>query len=75
MIRLISLISFCVVLALFTACANPADSAPKAVVSEAASPAASSAATQGTKLSFAADASTIDFVGSKVTGIENGSFK
>ena len=75
MIRLISLISFCVVLALFTACANPADNAPKAVVSEAASPAASSAATQGTKLSFAADASTIDFVGSKVTGIENGSFK
>ncbi len=80
MIRLISLISFCAALALFTACANPADNAPKAVVSEAASPAASSAATsgaatKGTKLSFAADASTIDFVGSKVTGIENGSFK
>ena len=79
MIRLISLISFCAALALFTACANPADNAPKAVVSEAASPAASSAATsgaatKGTKLSFAADASTIDFVGSKVTGIENGSF-
>ncbi len=80
MIRLITLVSFCVALGLMTACANPADNAPKAVVSEAASPAASNAATssaaaKGTKLALAADASTIDFVGSKVTGVENGSFK
>ncbi len=78
MIRLLSLISFCLALVLFAACANPADNAPKAVVSEVASPAATGTATaptKGTKLAFAADASTIDFVGSKVTGSENGSFK
>lgn len=80
MIRLIALISFCVALVLMAACANPADNAPKAVVSDAASPAASnaainSAAAKGTKLAFAADASTIDFIGSKVTGSEEGSFK
>lgn len=69
---------FCAVIALFAACANPADNAPKATVSEAASPAASAAsapATKGTKISFAADTATIDFTGSKVTGIENGAFK
>lgn len=79
MTRLISLISFCVVLALFAACANPADNAPKAVVSEAASPAASTAtsspAAQGTKLAFANESSAVDFVGSKVTGSEAGTFK
>jgi len=76
MIRLIGLISFCVALALLTACANPADNAPKAVVSEAASPATSNpVAAQGTKLTFANESSTIDFVGSKVTGSEAGSFK
>ena len=63
---------FCAVL--LTACANPADNAPKAVVSDAATPAGMST-TQGTKISFAADNSIIDFTGSKVTGIENGSFK
>lgn len=80
MTRLISLISLCVVLVIFSACANPADNAPKAVVSDAASPAstntaANAPATQGTKLSFANESSKIDFVGSKVTGIEEGSFK
>ncbi|MBL8204813.1 MAG: YceI family protein [Blastocatellia bacterium] len=79
MTRLISLISLCAVLVMFSACANPADNAPKAVVSEAASPAVSTAAkapaTQGTKLAFANESSTINFVGSKVTGIEEGSFK
>ncbi len=74
MIRLLSLISLCVALALFAACANPADNAPKAVVSDAATPAVMNT-TQGTKIPFAADSSTIDFTGSKVTGIENGSFK
>ena len=74
MIRLLSLMSLCVALALFAACANPADNAPKAVVSDATTPAVTSTF-QGTKLSFAADSSTLDFTGSKVTGIENGSFK
>lgn len=78
--RLIFLLVFCATLSLFSACANPADNAPKAVVSEAAPPIASSAipdtvTAKGNKLSFAADSSTIDFVGSKVTGVENGSFK
>lgn len=63
---------FCV--ALLAACANPADNAPKAVVSDAATPAVMST-TQGTKIPFAADSSTLDFTGSKVTGIEQGSFK
>ncbi|HYE75383.1 MAG TPA: YceI family protein [Blastocatellia bacterium] len=75
MIRLLSLISFCAVLMLFAACANPADNAAKAVVSEAVSPTPAAAATQGTKLAFANESSSIDFVGSKVTGTEAGSFK
>jgi polyisoprenoid-binding protein YceI len=80
MIRLLSLICFCFALALLTACANPAENAPKAVVSGVASPAASNSASsgpapQGTKLAFANEASTLDFIGSKVTGSEHGSFK
>lgn len=77
MFRFLSLLSFCVVLSLFAACANPADNAPKAVVSDAASPAVatSNAATAGTKIAFSADTASIDFTGSKVTGVENGSFK
>lgn len=74
MIRLLSLTCFCAALALLTACANPTDNTPKAVVSDAVSPAVSNT-TQGTMLSFSPESSTIDFVGSKVTGIENGSFK
>lgn len=74
MIRWLSLISFCAALALFAACANPADNAPKAVVSEAATPAVMNT-TQGTRLSFSTEGSTLDFIGSKVTGIENCSFK
>ena len=74
MIRWLSLISFCAALALFAACANPADNAPKAVVSEAATPAVMNT-TQGTRLSFSTEGSTLDFTGSKVTGIENGTFK
>jgi polyisoprenoid-binding protein YceI len=73
--RLSILFVFCATL--LTACANPADNAPKAVVSEAASPTTSTAVAiaQGTQLTFANDTSTIDFVGSKVTGSEHGSFK
>lgn len=77
MFRLLSLMSFCLVLALFTACANPADNAPKAVVSEAASPAASAAVAtaKGTQLKFAEDTASVEFTGSKVTGSEHGAFK
>ena len=77
MFRLLALMSFCVAIAMFTACANPADNAPKAVVSEAASPAASTASStaKGTQLAFTNEGSTVDFVGSKVTGSEAGSFK
>ena len=73
MSRLIIPFVFC--LTLLSACANPADNAPKAVVSEAAAPAVNNTATQGTKLSFTAASSSLDFIGSKVTGIENCSFK
>ena len=61
-------------LILLSACANPADKAPKAVISEApARPVTIDA--KGKALAFAADNSTIEFIGSKVTGIENCSFK
>ena len=63
---------FCLVL--FSACENPADNAPKAVVSAPSAPAVQLPA-KGTRLAFAADNSSIDFIGSKVTGIENCSFK
>lgn len=75
MTRFLSLILLCLVLTFLAACANPAENAPKAVVTEAAAPAASSPATQGTLIPFSADNASIAFVGSKVTGIENGSFK
>jgi polyisoprenoid-binding protein YceI len=77
MTRLSTLLIFYLALLLFTGCANPADNAAKAVVTAAATPAAStsSATTQGTRLAFAADTSAIDFIGSKVTGSESGSFR
>ena len=68
------LIPFIFCLVLLSACANPADNAPKAIVSEASTPVAR-ITTKGTGLSFAAENSTIEFIGSKVTGIENCSFK
>lgn len=65
---------FFVCLVFFSACSNPADNAPKAVVSEASTPAVS-IPIKGTALPFAAENSSIEFIGSKVTGIENCSFK
>ena len=70
--RLLIPFAFCLVL--FSACENPADNAPKAVVSAPSAPAVQLPA-KGTRLAFAADNSSIDFIGSKVTGIENCSFK
>jgi polyisoprenoid-binding protein YceI len=66
------LLVFCFVL--LSACANPADNAPKAVVSAPSAPAVQLPA-KGTRVAFAAENSSIDFIGSKVTGIENCSFK
>ncbi len=70
--RLIIPFVFCLVL--FSACSNPADNAPKALVSEASTPAVSTPI-KGTALPFTAENSSIEFIGSKVTGIENCSFK
>ena len=68
------LIPFVFCLVLFSACENPADNAPKAVVSAPSAPAVQLPA-KGTSLPFTADNSTIEFIGSKVTGIENCTFK
>ena len=70
--RLIIPFVFCLVL--FSACSNPADNATKAVVSETSTPAVS-VPIKGTALPFTAENSSIEFIGSKVTGIENCSFK
>ncbi|MEM7350725.1 MAG: YceI family protein [Acidobacteriota bacterium] len=62
-------------LLLATACANPADDAPDAAVSEPApepAPAPETAATADYAIS---DDSTIGFVGAKVTGTHDGGFK
>lgn len=60
-------------LLLISACGNPAADKPKAATSEAAAPAATTAV-QGEKYLISSDSSKINFVGSKVTGIHNGSF-
>src|ERR1051325_5699824 len=58
----------------FTACNDPAADATKARTGEAAQ-VASPAAAQGQKYLITAQSSKIEFVGSKVTGKENGSLK
>jgi polyisoprenoid-binding protein YceI len=55
-------------------CSNPAADQPKATTGEAATP-ASATAGQGEKYLVTSDTSRIEFVGSKVTGSHNGSFK
>lgn len=57
----------------FSACSNPADDKPKAVTGEAG--AASPQAVTGDKYAIRPENSRIEFVGSKVTGSHNGSFK
>lgn len=57
---------------LFTACKNPADSSTEASVSKAKD--VSTEAIRGTKWVFTED-STINFIGSKVTGSHEGGFK
>lgn len=62
-----------VALFFFAACSNPAADKPKAVTGEAV--ATSSQAVAGQKYSITPENSRIEFVGSKVTGSHNGSFK
>ena len=62
-----------IVLLTIAACSNPASDAPKAVTGEAGS--ASSAPAASEKHSITAENSKIEWVGSKVTGSHNGSFK
>ena len=62
-------------LLLVCACANPASDKPRAVTNDAAPVAASSPVAQGEKYLITSENSKIEFVGSKVTGSHNGSFK
>src|ERR1044072_6104126 len=57
-----------------TGCSNPAADKSKAVTGEAAQVASPQSA-QGTKYQITPQNSKIDFVGSKVTGSEHGSFE
>ncbi len=59
---------------LFASCENPADKTDAAAVKEAVETAATPDAAGGTKYSFT-PASTVNFVGSKVTGSHAGGFK
>ncbi len=61
-------------LLLVAACSNPATDKPRALTNEAA-PVASVSPAQGERYSITPDTSKIEFVGSKVTGSHNGSFK
>ena len=61
-------------LMLVAACSNPATDKPRALTNEAA-PVASVSPAQGERYSITPDTSKIEFVGSKVTGSHNGSFK
>jgi len=59
----------------FAACANPADKAEKAVVSNAAPAASPVDESKSEKLPINPSNSKIEFTGSKVTGTEHGSFQ
>ena len=73
--RLLTLGLTSIVCTLLLACANPADKAQKAIVSNVNSAAAATPATAGERLEITPQNSKITFTGSKVTGIENGSFE
>lgn len=60
---------------LVTACSNPATNRPRALTNEAAPVASASPALQGERYTITPDTSKIEFIGSKVTGSHNGSFK
>jgi len=69
----VALVAFAALL-LLSACANPAADKPKAVVGEATN-ASPSQPTNGQKYSITPENSKIEFIGAKVTGHHNGSFK
>jgi len=69
----VALVAFAA-LSLLSACANPAADKPKAVVGEATN-ASPSQPTSGQKYSITPENSKIEFIGAKVTGHHNGSFK
>ena len=73
MTRLVKTLIIVLPLLWAAACANPASDKPKAVTSEAAPVA--SAPVAGEKYLITPENSKIEFVGSKVTGSHNGSFK
>ena len=73
--RLLTLGLTSIVCTLLLACANPADKAQKAIVSNVNSATAATPATAGERLEITPQNSKITFTGSKVTGIENGSFE
>ena len=75
MIRPSLILTIFAALFLVCACANPASDKPAAVTNEAAPVAASSPGAQGQRYLITPDSSEIKFVGSKVTGSHNGSFK
>jgi polyisoprenoid-binding protein YceI len=62
-------------LLLITACSNPASDKPQALTNEAAPVASTSPGVQGERYLITPENSKIEFVGSKVTGSHNGSFK
>ena len=66
-------ITFFVALLTISACSNPASDAPKAVTGEAGSGSSAPAASE--KYAITPENSKIEFVGAKVTGQHNGSFK
>ena len=73
--RLLLILFMLVSAVAFSACADPAAKAPKAVVSNEATPAATFDSTRAEQLPLLATGSQIAFVGSKVTGTEKGSFQ
>lgn len=73
-LRVVELLSLLLILSLM-ACANPADNAPAAEVSEpTAEPAAAPVAQSGTAYAFSNEGSSVSWVGSKVTGSHDGGF-
>jgi polyisoprenoid-binding protein YceI len=69
----VALVAFAA-LSLLSACANPAADKPKAVVGEATNTSPSQP-TSGQKYVITPENSKIEFIGAKVTGHHNGSFK
>jgi polyisoprenoid-binding protein YceI len=63
-----------VLIGLATACANPAENKPEAVVTEVDEARADESTAEGVRLEFSED-STLRFVGSKVTGKHDGGFE